>query len=72
VIDRSSHGQVESAEGQQPNDGLRMAETRGDAHPCAAHNGEHLRQYEIAKVKLAREVLSGGGTGRGGLRIATR
>jgi hypothetical protein len=49
-----------------------MAETRGDANPCAAHDGEHLRQYEIAKVELAREIFSGDVTGSGGLRIATR
>jgi hypothetical protein len=48
-----------------------MAETRGDAYPGAAHDGEHLRQYEIAEVKLAREGL-GGDAGSGGLRIATR
>ena len=46
-----------------------MAKTRGDAYPCAAHDGEHLRQYQIAKVELAREVMRGGGTAGGGLRI---
>jgi hypothetical protein len=48
-----------------------MAETRGDAYPCAAHDGEHLRQYKIAKIELAGKVLSGGETRSGGLRIAT-
>jgi hypothetical protein len=38
-----------------------MAETRGDAYPRAAHDGEYLRQYKIAKIKLA-----------GKLRIAPR
>ena len=42
VIDGSGHRQVETAEGQQPNDGLRMAETRGDAYPRTAHHREHL------------------------------
>jgi hypothetical protein len=48
-----------------------MAETRGDADPCAAHDGQHLRQHEIAKIQLAGKVLRGGGTASGGLRIAT-
>jgi hypothetical protein len=49
-----------------------MAETRGDAYPGAADDGEYLRQYEIAKVELAREVMSGGGTCSRGSRIAAR
>ena len=69
MIDRGGHGQVERAEGQQPNRRLRMAETRRNAYPGAADDGEHLRQYEIAKVELARKVLTG--TGSGGLCIAT-
>jgi hypothetical protein len=64
VIDGGSHGQVEGGEGEEPDEGLGVAEAGGETDPGAADDGEDLGEDEVAQRELAREVVIVGG-GRG-------
>ena len=60
-VDGDGHGRVEDGEGEEPDEGLRVAETGGEAYPGAADDGEHLREDEVAEGELAREMVVAGG-----------
>ena len=59
VIGRNGHGCIEKYEGNKPDDELGSADTGGDADPGTAHNGEHLRKYQITQPQLTLEGVFG-------------
>ena len=60
VVDGYGHGRVEDGEGEEPDEGLGVAETGGEAYPGASDDGEDLREDEVAEGELAREMVVGG------------
>jgi hypothetical protein len=65
-VNGDGHGRVEDGEGEEPDEGLGVAEAGGEAYPGASDDGEDLGEDEVTEGELAGEmVVAGGVDGRG-------
>ena len=70
-VNRNGHRRVEDGEGEQPDQGLRVAQPRREPHPRASHHREHLREHKVAQRELAREMVIAGAVGGGETWVGT-